>query len=162
MGAALNRGTYIDPHAGKSKFGQYAVTWMRSRNHERTTVARDDSIMRTHVLPRWESVALGKIDHTAVQTWVTELGKRLSPASVAECHRLLSAVLKTAIRDRIIGTNPAEGVRLPKRRRKAGDDRIISPEEFGVLLGHVPERYRALVGLAAGTGLRWGECVGLR
>lgn len=26
----------------------------------------------------------------------------------------------------------------------------------------MPERYRALVALAAGTGLRWGECVGLR
>jgi len=26
----------------------------------------------------------------------------------------------------------------------------------------VPHRYRALVALAAGTGLRWGECTGLR
>ena len=30
------------------------------------------------------------------------------------------------------------------------------------LLPAVPDRYRALVGLAGGTGLRWGECVGLR
>ncbi|GAA1791874.1 tyrosine-type recombinase/integrase [Planosporangium flavigriseum] len=30
------------------------------------------------------------------------------------------------------------------------------------LLPAIPLRYRALVGLAAGTGLRWGECVGLR
>lgn len=26
----------------------------------------------------------------------------------------------------------------------------------------MPERYRALVGLAGGTGMRWGECIGLR
>jgi integrase len=30
------------------------------------------------------------------------------------------------------------------------------------LLPAVPQRYRALVGLAGGTGLRWGECAGLR
>ncbi|WP_285784754.1 hypothetical protein [Microbispora sp. NBRC 16548] len=32
----------------------------------------------------------------------------------------------------------------------------------GVAHPRVPGRYRALVGLAAGTGLRWGGCVGLR
>ena len=32
---------------------------------------------------------------------------------------------------------------------------------FGRLLPAVPHEHRALVGLAAGTGLRWGECVGL-
>ncbi|GAA4588680.1 tyrosine-type recombinase/integrase [Planotetraspora phitsanulokensis] len=162
VGTALNRGTYIDPHAAKRKFGPYAGTWMLSRNHEITTVARDDSIMRTHVLPRWQETPLGKIDYMAVQTWVSDLGKRLSPATVAECHRLLSVVLKAAVRDRIIGTNPAEGVRLPKRRRKAGDDRIISRDELAVLLQHAPDRYRALVALAAGCGLRWGEATGLR
>ncbi|MEV5738605.1 site-specific integrase [Microbispora rosea] len=162
ISSSLNRGTYVDPHAGKTKFGPYATKWMLSRNHEITTVARDDSIMRTHVLPRWRDVPLGRIDHSAVQTWVSELSKRLAPATVAECHRLLSTVLKSAVRDRLIGANPCEGVRLPKRRRKAGDDRIISREDLAVLLPHVPRRYRALVGLAAGTGLRWGECVGLR
>lgn len=71
-------------------------------------------------------------------------------------------MLKSAVRGRIVGASPCEGVRLPKRRRKAGDDRIISREDLAGLLPHVPGRYRALVGLAAGPGLRWGECVGLR
>lgn len=30
------------------------------------------------------------------------------------------------------------------------------------LVPAVPDRYRALVALAGGTGPRWGECVGLR
>ncbi|GAA4066056.1 site-specific integrase [Nonomuraea soli] len=64
-----------------------------------------------------------------------------------------------AVRDRIIGTNPCEGVRLPARRRTAGDDRIIAREQLPAAL---PGRHRALVGLAAGTGLRRGECTGLR
>ncbi|MEV4838588.1 site-specific integrase [Nonomuraea sp. NPDC049486] len=160
--SALNRGSYVDPHAGKTKFGAYASSWLASRNHELATAARDQSIMRNHVQPRWQDLPLGKIEHSAVQAWVTDLGKRLSPATVIECHRLLSGVMRSAVRDRLIGANPCEGVRLPKRRRQDDDDRTITREEFATLLPHVPDRYRAVVALAAGAGLRWGECAGLR
>ncbi|MDR8409816.1 hypothetical protein MTP10_13850 [Nonomuraea sp. 3-1Str] len=108
----------------------YADTWLKSRNHELATAARDASIMRNHVLARWRDLPLGKIDHAAVQAWITDLGKRLSPATVIECHRLLPGVMKSAVRDRLIGANPCEGVRLPKRRRQDDDDRIITREQF--------------------------------
>ncbi|MFI6788837.1 tyrosine-type recombinase/integrase [Nonomuraea sp. NPDC050383] len=156
------RGTYVDPHASKTTFGPYADTWLKSRNHELTTAAQDASIMGNHVLARWRDVPHGKIDHSAVQAWITDLGKRLSPATVIECHRLLSGVMKSAVRDRLIGANPCEGVRLPKRRRQDDDDRIITREQFTALLRHVPDRYRAVVALAAGADLRWGECAGQR
>jgi integrase len=160
---ALHRGAYVDPHAGRVRFGDYATRWLVARNDEITTAARDASIMRNHVVPRWGKTPLTKIDHLAVQQWVTELGARLSPATVAECHRLTSAVLRTAVRDRLIGHNPCEGVRLARRRRKDTDDQVITQHELVTqLLPAVPDRYRALVGLAGGTGLRWGECAGLR
>lgn len=92
-----------------------------------------------------------------------ELGGRLVPATVAECHRLISAVLRAAVRDRLISTNPCDGVRVPRRRRKDIDVRTITRAELiNRLLPALPDRHRALVGLAGGTGLRWGECVGLR
>lgn len=161
--SALNRGTYVAPDAGRLRFGEYAEKWLANRNDEKATAARDASIMRNHVVPRWGAVPLAKIEHSAVQGWITSLGERLSPATVRECYRLASGVLRTAVRDRLIGFNPCEGVRLPPRRRMDTDDQVISrPELFGKLLPAVPDRYRALVTLAAGTGLRWGECAGLR
>lgn len=160
---ALNRGGYVDPHAGKLRFGDYAERWASARNDEITTVARDRSIMRVHVVPRWGSTPLNKIDHLAMQQWVTDLGRGLSPATVTECHRIASTVLRAAVRDRLIGHNPCEGVRVTKRRRKDTDDRIIGRHELvNQLLPAVPPRYKALVALAGGTGLRWGECAGLR
>ena len=39
---------------------------------------------------------------------------------------------------------------------------IRDRQDRAKLLPAVPQRYRALVGLAGGTGLRWGECAGLR
>ncbi|KAB1128544.1 site-specific integrase [Micromonospora sp. AMSO12t] len=160
---AIARGGYVDPHAGRLPFGKYAERWRESRNDELTTRARDASILRTHVLPRWSDVPLHRIDHLAVQTWVTELSARRSPATVAECFRLLSAVLRSAVRDRLIGTNPCEGVKVPARRRKDTDGHVLSRADLVArLLPAVPDRYRALVALAGGTGLRWGECTGLR
>jgi integrase len=160
---SLNRGSYVDPHAGRVRFGDYARRWLAARNNEITTAARDASIMRNHVVPRWGSAPLAKIEHLAVQQWVTELGAQLSPATVTECFRLTSAVLKTAVRDRLIGHNPCEGVRLTRRRRMDTDDRVIGRHELVTqLLPAVPPRYRTLVALAGGTGLRWGECAGLR
>ncbi|MGH3341416.1 MAG: tyrosine-type recombinase/integrase [Carbonactinosporaceae bacterium] len=161
--SALNRGAYVDPYAGRTRFGTYAVRWLAARNSQATTAARDRSFMRTHVLPRWAAVPLGKVDHLAVQEWVTELSGRLAPATVATCYQLTSAVFKAAVRDRLIGFNPCEGVSLPRIRRRDISGQIVSPGEVtDRLLPVVPLRYRALVGLAAGTGLRWGECVGLR
>jgi integrase len=160
---SINRGSYVDPHAGKRKFGPYAEAWLKGRNDERATAARDASVMRVHVLRRWGAVPIGKVEHSAVQRWVTELGQRRSRATVAEALRLTSTVLRSAVRDRIIAFNPCEGVRLPKRRREDSADRVIRPEALvNDLLPEVPVRYRALVALAGGTGLRWGECVGLR
>jgi integrase len=161
--AALGRGAYVDPHGGRLRFGEYATKWLAARHNEATTTARDTSIMRNHVLSRWGTAPIGKIDHLAVQAWVTELGTRLAPATVAECHRLLSAALRSAVRDRFIGANPCDGVKVPARRKKDTDGQTITRSDLTTrLLPAVPDRYRALVGLAGGTGLRWGECVGLR
>jgi len=99
----------------------------------------------------------------SVQAWIAELSARLSPATVRECHRVFSSVMKAAVRDRTIGHNPCEGVRLPPRRRKDSDGRTITRRTFvRQLLPAIPDRYRAPVAVAGGTGLRWGEVLGLR
>jgi integrase len=160
--SAVNRGTYVDPHAGKVKFGEFAARWLASRSVEARTAERTLSLMRTHVLPRWEDWPLSKIDFMAVQEWVSDLGKHLAPATVAKCHGLVLMILRTAVQARLIAINPAVGVKIPRDR--SGDVRpatISRGDFFGKLLPAVPARYRAIVCAAAGAGLRWGECAGL-
>ena len=118
--------------------------------------------MRTHVLPQWGSWPLNKIDQAAVQTWVTELGKRRSPDVVAKCYQLTGAVLRSAVRNRLLAFNPCEDIRLPPRREHDADERIITREKLvNSLFPVVPDRYRAIVATAGGAGLRWGEAAGL-
>lgn len=157
------RGAYVSPHAGRVAFARHAAEWMATWNTEITTAARDRSIMGTHVLPRWGDVPLAKIDHLALQGWVSELGTRRSRATVVEALRLASAVLRSAVRNRLIPINPADDVRVPRARTRDTDERIISrPDLRNRLLPAVPERYRGIVATAAGAGLRWGEVAGLR
>ncbi|MCX4093656.1 tyrosine-type recombinase/integrase [Nocardia sp. alder85J] len=159
-----SNGTYVSPHAGRTRFGDHAGEWMAVWNIERTTRARDESIMRTHVLPQWKDWQLGKIDNLSVQKWITDLSARRSRATVAECKRLMSGVMRSAVKNRLIGVDPTVGVRIPKRRVRDTDDQVISRQEVRELLVPAvrPERYRVLVATAAFTGMRWGEAVGLR
>jgi integrase len=97
-----------------------------------------------------------------VQTWITGLSAQLSPATVAECRRLTSSVMRSAVRNRLIPFNPCEDVKVPKRRRLDTDDQVIERAVFRhVLLPAVPDRHRGIVGVAGGCGLRWGEAAGL-
>ena len=159
----LSRGTYVDPAAGRLVFERHAMAWLAARNDEKTTAARDASIMRHHVLPLWGTTPLARVDHLSVQAWVSDLGSRLAPATVAECLRLTSAVMRSAVRNRLVPANPCEDVKVPRRRTRDEADVLLTREELlDELLPAVPDRYRALVGVAAGAGLRWEECVGLR
>lgn len=160
--ASIGQGAYVSPRGGRVRFHELAVRWLASRNDEPTTIARDASIMNTHVIARWGGWQIGKIGHMDHQEWITHLGRTLAPATVAECHRLTSAVCQSAVRSKLIGSNPCDGVRLPKRRKQDTDDHIISREELLTrLLPAVPDRYRAVVATAGGTGVRWGEDAGL-
>jgi integrase len=161
--ADLAQGTYVDPHAGlRVLFTDQAARWLAGRNVEVATAARDESLLRVHVLPRWGDWPLSRVDFMAVQEWVAELGRRLAPATVRECYRLLALVMRSAVQARLIAQSPCDGVRLPPRRRLDTHGAVLTREEVtGKLLPAFPDRYRALVATAALTGLRWGECAGL-
>jgi integrase len=158
-----SRGTYVSPNASRILFGEHARRWMETRNTEAMTIARDRSIIATHILPRRGAVPLGKIDDIALQEWVTELGRRRSRATVSTALQLTAAVLRSAVRNRLIPFNPAEEVRVPGARQLDAGERMISRADLRTrLLPALPERHRAVVAVGAGAGLRWGEAIGLR
>jgi len=61
--------------------------------------------------------------------------------------------------DRLVSTSPCEGTKLPKK--VPIEIRPLSTATVHALVDAVPDRYPALVVLAAGTGVRQGECSGL-
>ena len=66
---------------------------------------------------------------------------------------------KSAVADRRIASSPCVGTRLPKVDKRKVEP--ISTEHVRALMTAIPERYKGLVLLAVGTGMRQGEVFGL-
>jgi integrase len=75
-------------------------------------------------------------------------------------HQLLSRVLRQAVADGLIVTNPCSVARPPSVDRQ--EPRLLSTDDVERLADAIDERYRAMVLLAGWGGLRFGECAGLR
>src|SRR5450759_5124624 len=56
----------------------------------------------------------GGDNHSAVQTWVSEVAASRSAATTRKVHRVLSLVLAMAVKDDRLMRNPAAGVSLPR------------------------------------------------
>ncbi|GIL29509.1 tyrosine-type recombinase/integrase [Actinocatenispora comari] len=162
MESTKTRGSYVDDRARKVRFRDHTVRWLKGRHVEARTDERTMSLLRTHIIPKWGGWRLGSIDHLEVQGWVTELGRTLAPATVAKCFGLVSSILAAAVRSRILDVNPADGVVLPKTRSGRRAVALTRAQVFGQILPAIASpHHRILVWLAAGAGLRWGECAGM-
>lgn len=159
----LRSGSYIAPREGRVTFGAWFARWEPTRRLSKSGVARDASIARNHVLPRWSDVPLDGITFMEAQAWVTDLSNRLSPATVSAAFKLLRLPLEAAVKDGKLRMNPTLAVKLPPvRKRRTGPDDVLSADELTRLLAEVPERYRALVMTMGWLGLRLSEALGLR
>jgi integrase len=159
MEASKLTGAYVDPSAGRLTLGAYAEDWLASRVHRPSTAARVTSDLRTHILPALGNRPLAQLRHSEIQAAVKAWSTVLSPTSVPNVYRTISAICAAAVRDRAIGANPCEGVVLP--RRPGGEMVPPTLEQVRSLIGAMPERYRVAGALAAGAGLRQGEALGV-
>jgi integrase len=159
MTAAMVTGQYVDPAAGRVTFREYAERWRATQVHRPTTAAHVETMLRRHVYPSLGDKRLGSVMPSDIQSLVKQLSLNLAPATVGVVHRILAGIFKAAVRDRRIVASPCEGTKLPKIHRQRIEPMTLEAVE--ALTEAMPERYRALVTLAAGTGLRQGEIFGL-
>ncbi|WP_448624092.1 tyrosine-type recombinase/integrase [Geodermatophilus sp. URMC 64] len=159
MTAAMVTGQYVDPAAGRMTVSEYAERWRVTQVHRPTTSAHVETMLRRHVYPTLGDKRLGSVLPSDIQSLVKQLSLDLAPATVGVVHRILAGIFKAAVRDRRIVASPCEGTKLPKIHRRRIEP--LALEAVEALTEAMPEKYRALIPLAAGTGLRQGEALGL-
>lgn len=157
--AKVHRGARSDPAAARMRWGDWCDRWHPSRRLEFSTLRTQDSRIRTHVRPRWGDVPLIDISRLDVQRWVNELGRHKSASITRQCYRVLSASLSAAVAEGVLAANPCVKITLPVP--PTDEERFLSDDEIGALLYHLDGRYRVLVELLLGTGLRIAEAAGL-
>jgi integrase len=152
-------GAYVDPSAGRVTLKSYAEQWREMQVHRASTAAQVETNLRRHVYPTLGDRPLGSIRPSELQAWVSGRGADLSAGTVRLIFRYVSAIFHAAVADRLIASSPCVGVKLPKVERAQVEP--LATEQVEALIAAAPDRYRALVVVAAGTGLRQGECFGL-
>jgi integrase len=159
------QGALIDPRLGRITVGEWWDHWWPTVTHLRpSTRARDAQFFRTHTRPVFGSVPLGKLDRTALRSWVARLGgedgSALAPATIHRVVQLLNQCVNAALEDRLIQHNPVAKLPLPKIERQ--EMRFLTSDELLHLADVIDPRYRAFVLLGGFGGLRLGEMLGLR
>ncbi len=158
-------GTYVAPALGRVTLARfvsdsYGPTMV---GLEPSTRVRDESYLRTHILPVFGDMPLAAIDYSACQAWVNELSTRRAPATVVKAAQIMGKVMKTAVRARMVPHNAMAEVKLP--RIVESEDIYLTPAQVETLadaMGEVGARYRALVWLGCYAGPRIGELLALR
>lgn len=114
--------------------------------------------------------ALGKLEaskltaHHLDALYASLSDRGLAPASVRQVHAIVRAACMQGVRWGLLATNPAQSASPPKIRRKR---EVLAPSvaQVRVLIetaSSEDEDMAALIALAAVTGARRGELLGLR
>lgn len=156
--AAVVTGQYVDPRAGRVTLAAYFAAWSARQVWETGTRKAMDLAVRSTELG---DLPVGSIRRSHVEAWIKAMTARgLAPGTVATRVGNVRSVFRAAMRDKVIGTDPSEGVVLPRRRKTTAAMTIPTAEQVGRLLDASDPTFAAGVTLAAFAGLRLGEVCG--
>ena len=170
-------GTHIPPATQQITYTSVADAWRTTwLDLEPKTKLGNEQILANHLLPEFGTTKISAITPQRVQAYITRLsqppanpspsgGKALAPGTVRNIYAALRASLNTAVRLRMIHSNPCQHVKLPRSPKE--QQIILTPGEVAHLAKEIStnqrtEQYGVMVLVAAYTGLRAGELLALR
>ncbi|MFN2505038.1 MAG: hypothetical protein ABR540_12590, partial [Acidimicrobiales bacterium] len=118
-------------------------------------MARDETIVRVHLVPTVGSRALATITPADV---VTAWASASAPRTVRRQYGVLRAILNAAVAAELIARSPCRSVRYRPSRRRPGTSSTLTSWRPSPTPWATTGRWRT----SAVLGLRWGECAGLR
>ena len=162
--SAILTGEWIDHEGGRTYLKEVGDKWVEAQTHLKPSsykAVRD--AYRLRVRPTFGDTQLADIRHSDVKAWLAQLrtadGKRpLAATGRRYAYQVINCILDTAVRDGLIGANPAKGIPLPKKHSKR--QVFFTNEQLHQLAAQCGE-YRLLILLLGYTGLRWGEAIAL-
>jgi integrase len=117
--------------------------------------------LRARIVPRWGGYRIGEIKAVAVERWLGSIDD-LSNGTKAKIKGIMSEVYQHAIRYGWLndGENPIFAVRQSAKRTRVTEP--LEAVEFRALMLELPQKMRLIGIVAATTGLRISEVLGLK
>jgi integrase len=169
MTAAIVTGQYVDPKAGEITFERFFADWAARQ----VWVPGTERAMRLAAgCVTFGRVPLKAIRRSHVESWVKAMqtadrgvGKPrgLAPGTIKTRLQNVRTVMRAAVRDKMIVSDPTEDVTLPRQRRAEAAMTIPTTIQVRALLDHAAVPWmRLFIALAAFAGLRLGEAAAVR
>jgi integrase len=162
--AALDQGIAPPP---RTTVADFLATWLDA-SHQRirhSTWRGYESCVRVYLVPAFGSVELGKLTPTQVERMTAGLiASGHAPRTAALARTVLRLALGDAVRDGLVARNVAALARppyVPTRTLEAGRDYLDGAQLRKLVTAAKVHPMGPLVTLAAMTGLRLGELLGL-
>ncbi|MBB1252875.1 site-specific integrase [Streptomyces sp. OF3] len=160
--ADTERGTFYDPRRGQMTLETYIRQhWWPSLRHQPTTLEAMEYRVFGHIVPIIGKMPLAQIGHDEVKAWVRAAEQRIDVGTLRVTWRHLSLILQAAHKAKRIPENPMrdEDLRPPAKPKSKA---IAWPQPTVLAVREeLAERYRVLVDLGVGAGLRQGEALGI-
>ncbi len=160
----ISRGEWGERKAEKPKaavtFGDYAAAWLADRTLKPRTRDHYARLLDNQINPTFETTPLVALTPHTVRAWHTNLGPS-TPTLRAHAYALLRTILGEAVHDGEIAANPAH-IRGAGNSKRVHKVKPATLGELEALTTAMPDRYQAMVLLAAWCGLRFGELAELR
>ena len=153
-------GTYADPKAGRITFAAFFGEWSARQVWAPGTVLAMSLAARS--VP-FAGKPMKQVRRSDVETWIKQMNAAgLAPGTIKTRYVNVRSVFRAAVKDRVIGSDPTDGVRLPRGRRADVAMSIPTPEEVGQLMAVADERFQPFIALCAFAGLRLGEAAAVQ
>ena len=138
----------------------YADTWIEHRDLKPRTADLYRALLANHIAPTLGDTSIGELTAPAVRAW--HAGLDTGPTAKTHAYQLLHAIMATAVADKLTAENPC-AIKRAMHTSRQRDPVILTPAQIAALADAItPQRYRALVLMAAWLGLRFGELIELR
>lgn len=155
-------GEFVDPRAGNILLREYVEThWWPTRTGDPATLETIEDRVWTHILPHLGDQPLNTIRVPQLRAWLATVSDSISPGTVGAAWGYLSTILQSAVEDERIPRNYCKSSSVgppkpPERKARAWSrDRVLA------VRAAMRDRYRIVVDLGVGAGLRQGEVFGL-
>ena len=153
--ANINKETWM-PSTVEQLVTHYTERELPSKAH--TTRAVYGSYIRTWVVPHWGVRSVSDVKTVAVEEWLK--GLPLANGSKAKVRNVMHALFNHAMRHEWAEKNPITLVRQSAKRLRTPD--VLDVDEIKALLSELEDPFWTMVFLAATTGLRVSELLGLK
>jgi integrase len=163
----VEHGIYL-PNKKIPAFSEVADQWLefKKMNIREHTFSSYECHVRRNLKPFFGNTKITRINYDSITKFMSSEDAR--GASVHHLRKslvLLGGIMKFAVRQRLIDSNPVQDLEKPKGRSRYNHEDemdILRPDEIRQLLVHVVDlKFNTLFMLAIMSGARQGELIGL-